>query len=350
MLKPCRLALTLIVLVAGAGSALADDLPGVSLKPKAEAEDASGMWSVGEEVSTGDSLTFEGLQNGEPVQNFYNGGLGGLGSGPGPALGVSFSSTALAIIDADAGGTGNFGGEPSPSTILFFLSGTAVMNVPGGFTTGFSFYYSAINSPGSVTVYSGPNATGTVLASIPLPLTAHTGAPDPTGQFSPLVPVGVSFAGTARSVDFGGTVNQIGFDNITFGSQVPNPGSGECTPSATTLCIDNLSGDRRFRVTMTFRVPSGSPTAAKAVPLAPVGFSRGGAFHFGDPQNPEVLLKVLNGCTINNQFWIFFAATTNVEYTIVVTDTVTGRQRSYSNPLNTPAQPVQDTSAFACTG
>lgn len=350
MLRSCRVALALILLVARAGSALADGPPGISLDPEVEAEDASGMGSLVEEVSTGDTLTFEGLQDNEPVLNYYNGGLGGNGSGSGPPLGVIFSPTALAIIDADAGGSGNFGGEPSPSTILFFLTGTAVMNVPSGFTTGFSFYYSAINSPGSVIVYSGLNATGNVLASIQLPLTQSSGAPDPTGQFSPLVPVGVSFSGIARSVDFGGTVNQIGFDNITFGSQTPNPGAGQCAPNATTLCIDNASGDRRFRVTMTFRVPSGSTNNALAVPLAPAGFSRGGAFHFGDSQNPEVLLKVLNGCPINNQFWVFFAATTNVEYTIVVTDTVTGRQRSFSNPQGNPAQPVQDTSAFSCSG
>jgi hypothetical protein len=256
LLRSSRLALALIVLVAHAGSALADDPPGISLEPEVEAEDASEMGNIVGKVSTGDTLTFEGLRNQESVLNYYNGGKGGNGSGNGPAFGVTFSSTALAIIDADAGGTGNFGGEPSPSTILFFLTGTAVMNVPSGFTTGFSFYYSAINSPGSVIVYSGPNATGNVLASIPLPLTQNGGAPDPTGQFSPLVPVGVSFSGVARSVDFSGTVNQIGFDNITFGSQTPNPGTGQCIPNATTLCIDDVNGDRRFRVTMTFRVNS----------------------------------------------------------------------------------------------
>jgi hypothetical protein len=349
VLRSCRLALAFIVLVAHAGLALADDPPGISV-PKGEVEDASGMENLVEKVSTGDTLTFEGLRDRESVLNYYNGGLGGNGSGSGPAYGVTFSPNALAIIDGDAGGTGNFGGEPTPSTILFFLTGTAIMNVPSGFTTGFSFYYSAINSPGTVTVYSGVNASGSVLASIPLPLTPHSGAPDPTGEFSPLVPVGVSFSGTARSVDFSGTVNQIGFDNITFGSQTPTPGAGECNRNATTLCIDNASGDRRFRATMTFRLPSGSTTNAQAVPLASVGLSRGGAFHFGDSQNPEVLLKVLNGCSLNNQFWVFFAATTNLEYTIVVTDTVTGRRRSFSNSQGNPAQPVQETSAFPCSG
>lgn len=166
-------------------------------------------------------LDFEGLGNFEPINQFYNGGTGGNGSGPGVNYGISFSSNSLAIIDSDAGGGGNFGGEPSPDTVLFFQTGTALMNVPAGFTTGFSFYYSAVNSPGIVVIYDGANATGNVLATINLPTTPNNGAPDPTGSFSPFVPVGVSFSGTARSVDFGGTVNQIAFDNLTLGRATP---------------------------------------------------------------------------------------------------------------------------------
>jgi PEP-CTERM motif len=173
-------------------------------------------------------LDFEGLQDLEAVQEFYNGGTGSNGSGPGANFGASFSPDALAIIDADAGGTGNFGGEPSPSTILFFLSNTAVLNFAAGFDTGFSFFYSAINNPGGIDVYDGVDKTGSLLAHLDLPTTPFNGAPDPTGQFSPFFPVGVAFAGTAKSIDFGGTANQIGFDNITFGAatpvgQVPEP-------------------------------------------------------------------------------------------------------------------------------
>jgi len=166
-------------------------------------------------------LTFEGLQNNEPVANYYNNGLGGFGSGPGPNYGVTFTGGALALIDADAGGSGNFGGEPSPSTILFFLEESAIMNYAAGFDTGFSFFYTAIYYSGLVTVWDGPNATGNILAQLQLPLTPNNGAPDPTGTFSPLVPIGVAFNGIAKSIDFGGTGNQIGFDNITFGSEIP---------------------------------------------------------------------------------------------------------------------------------
>ena len=166
-------------------------------------------------------LTFEGLKDLEPVLEFYNGGQGGGGSGPGPNYGIQFNADALAVIDSDAGGSGNFGGEPSPSTAVAFLTGSAVMNIAAGFETGFSFFYSAIQVPGVVKVYDDLNATGTLLATIQLPLTPINGAPDPTGDFSPLVPTGVAFAGIAKSVDFGGAFNGIGFDNITFGASDP---------------------------------------------------------------------------------------------------------------------------------
>ncbi len=185
-------------------------------------------------------LDFEGLQDFEAVQEFYNGGTGGNGSGPGANFGASFSADALAIIDSDAGGGGNFGGEPSPSTILFFLSNSAVLNFAAGFDTGFSFFYSAINNPGGIDVYGGVDKTGSLLAHLDLPTTPFNGAPDPTGQFSPFFPIGVAFAGTAKSIDFGGTANQIGFDNITFGST--SPGGQVPEPSTLFLLGTGLAG------------------------------------------------------------------------------------------------------------
>jgi hypothetical protein len=164
-------------------------------------------------------LTFEGLQDQEAVLEFYNGGTGSQGSS-GPDLGISFTPGALAIIDSDDGGTGNFANEPSADTIAFFpTSSSLVMNVPGGFKTGFSFYYSS-SAANSVTVYDGPNATGNVLATISIDAqyTGNSCVGDPTGAFCNWTANGGSFNGTAMSVDFGGTANQTGFDDITIGS------------------------------------------------------------------------------------------------------------------------------------
>ena len=56
-------------------------------------------------------LTFEGLGDNEVIGNYYNGGAGGN-------LGVTFGTTALGLISGDAGGTGNFQGQPSGVTIM----------------------------------------------------------------------------------------------------------------------------------------------------------------------------------------------------------------------------------------
>ena len=67
---------------------------------------------------------------------------------------------------------------------------------------------------------------------------------------------------------------------------------------------------------------------------------------FGD-DNWEILVKVLDGCALNDRFWVFGAAATDVEYTITVTDTVTSSVWTYTNPLGTASAAINDTDAFA---
>lgn len=114
-----------------------------------------------------------------------------------------------------------------------------------------------------------------------------------------------------------------------------------CVPDATTLCMNN----GRFSARGTFRTAAGQTGAFMAVPVATAPDS--GLFWFFAPSNLEMLIKVLNGCGLNSRYWVFFSAGTNVEFTVTVTDTQTGAVRTYSNPLNTAAAAVQDTSAFA---
>ena len=183
-------------------------------------------------------LTFEGLQCEEPVANFYNGGFGGNGSGPGPNYGITFTANSLALQDyihCPQFGS-NIGNLPSPYTGLFFLSGgAATMNVPAGFNTGFSFYYAAPNHTGVINVWSGLDDTGSLLATLDLPL---TGGCNNTPVYCIWDPIGVSFAGTAESVDFGGTANYIVFDNVTLGSNTP----GTPEPATLTLFGSGLLG------------------------------------------------------------------------------------------------------------
>ena len=189
-------------------------------------------------------LTFEGLGDLEPVNNYYDGGYGGNGSGPGPNYGITFGSDSLALIDQTSGGSGNTGNDPSPHTVLVFLSGPGdVMDVAAGFNTGFSFYYAVPFYTGSVTVWSGMDGTGTLLGSINLPLTPD-GSPY---NYSVWEPAGVAFAGTAMSAIFSGTANYIVFDNITLGSSTPG------VPEPSSMVLIGIGGiglflfDRRRR-------------------------------------------------------------------------------------------------------
>lgn len=195
------------------------------------------------QVNAAQLLTFEGLGNGEGILEFYNGGTGSFGSGPGQNYGISFLPGALTTIDSDVlpGSGGDFANEPSPDTIAFFDSDlpTLVMNVPAGFQTGFSFFYTTTPfDSGLVTVYDGLNATGAVLATVVLDPTFCCTNGDPTGNFDTWVPVGVAFSGTAKSVDFSGAANQIGFDNITLGSETP----GVPEPSTLVLAVLAIVG------------------------------------------------------------------------------------------------------------
>ena len=115
-----------------------------------------------------------------------------------------------------------------------------------------------------------------------------------------------------------------------------------CVADATTLC---LGSGGRFRARINWRDPSG-PGPGTAIPLPANPDS--GLYWFFASSNIEALLKVLNACALTpSRYWVFFAATTNVEFTLRVTDTASGKQHTYFNPLNQAAAPVQDTNAFA---
>jgi hypothetical protein len=123
--------------------------------------------------------------------------------------------------------------------------------------------------------------------------------------------------------------------------------AGACIPSDTVLCIDRTPGDRRYKVTLNFSHAGGPSGAGQAIPMASLGVAHGGGFWFFSQDNPEMLVKVVNGCAFNNRYWVFATAGTNLAFTLNVLDTVIGVNKSYTNPDNSAAQPVQDTSAFA---
>jgi len=118
-------------------------------------------------------------------------------------------------------------------------------------------------------------------------------------------------------------------------SAIPNP----CPPDPTHLCL----GDSRFLVTVDWQTPDGTIGHGQAVPLT----RDTGYFWFFNDTNLEMVLKVLNGCGLNQRYWVFAGGLTNVRVAITVTDTTTGTHVTYQNPQGTAFQPLQDTGAFA---
>jgi hypothetical protein len=113
---------------------------------------------------------------------------------------------------------------------------------------------------------------------------------------------------------------------------------GGCAANADTLCLNGS----RFAVTASFRTSAGQTGKGTAVTLT----ADTGYFWFFDPTNVEEVVKVLNGCGLGGDYWVFAGGLTNVQVTTVVTDTRTGKSRTYQNPQGKIFQPVQDTQAL----
>jgi hypothetical protein len=123
-----------------------------------------------------------------------------------------------------------------------------------------------------------------------------------------------------------------------------------CVAGATTLCIDDQPGDKRFKLQVSWSTSQGGGQAGngQAISLASLGVYQGGLFWFFSASNPEMLIKVLGACPVNGHHWVFAAAGTNVGMTITITDTKTGTQKVYANVDGQPAMPIQDVNAFTC--
>lgn len=109
--------------------------------------------------------------------------------------------------------------------------------------------------------------------------------------------------------------------------------TGTCEPGPQTLCLL----DNRFQVEVSWMNPrppmnNGVGTVA---PVPSVDSDDTGFYWFFSPDNIELVVKVIDGQALNGNFWFFYGALTDVEYTIRVTDTVGGTSKTYRNePFN----------------
>ena len=143
------------------------------------------------------------------------------------------------------------------------------------------------------------------------------------------------FYGVTLSVSDGTTTSVA---SEVFRVETSEP-AGTCETDAQTLCLQ----DSRYAVAVDWWTAAGASGAASVVHS---GTNDSGLFWFFDPNNWEVLIKVLDGCALNGHVWVFGASTTDLGYVIRVTDTVTGTVKEYRNEPGLPAPAMTDATAL----
>ena len=137
----------------------------------------------------------------------------------------------------------------------------------------------------------------------------------------------------------GGSMGSTGVDLLRIeappfgptGVALPVERDGHCEPGPERLCVL----DNRFSLEVRFIDPNESnpgvdpekaATVVDSLTTAETGF-----FWFFTPSNIELAAKVLDGRANNGHFWLLYGGVSDVEYTLTVTDTVTGFTEPYTN-------------------
>ncbi len=115
-----------------------------------------------------------------------------------------------------------------------------------------------------------------------------------------------------------------------------------CESDSTTDCLQQ----DRFRTRAFWRTSDGREGLAQRIPLT----ADTGGFWFFTPENFELLVKLIDGCGTNENYWLFAAGLTDVEVDLLVQDAWTGTTRVFSNDVGTAFQPVQSIESFPTCG
>jgi plastocyanin len=110
------------------------------------------------------------------------------------------------------------------------------------------------------------------------------------------------------------------------------------------LCLK----DGRFEATVRWRASEEDDVEREAKGVLLPETAGSGFFSLGtDGDEPQLLLKIHDGCAVNDHYWLDFAAVTDVELLVRVRDTLTGRTWVYYNPGGSVPASVRDVDAFA---
>ena len=125
----------------------------------------------------------------------------------------------------------------------------------------------------------------------------------------------------------------------------PGEGDGDVRDEQTGACTSGLClHEGRFEVDVHWFTDGSERSAARP---ARAGTDVSGLLWFFEPDNWEMLVKVLDGCGVNGHYWVFAASATDVGFDIEVTDTQTGDARHYTKNPGEAAVAMADMAAFS---
>ncbi|MDE2690930.1 MAG: fibronectin type III domain-containing protein [Acidobacteriota bacterium] len=115
-------------------------------------------------------------------------------------------------------------------------------------------------------------------------------------------------------------------DSLQLSSGPPSGCAEAAGPVAepTAVCL----GQGRFRFEVTWESPHDGRTGAGTMRRLT---DNTGVATFFDADNVELVFKVLDGTEANGRHWVFYGGLTDLGYTLTVTDTQTGKMKTYRN-------------------
>ncbi len=158
-------------------------------------------------------------------------------------------------------------------------------------------------------------------------------------KFVPMCVLALTGAGTVQ-----GQTNGTGTGGISRTAAKPATYT-DCVPSAPQITFEH-----GYTVSMCIEYErDGESVQADAFDFG-LGSRESGLLHFFDPDNAEVLIKVLDGCAVNGHRWVFVAPVTTLAFNLRVDETATEKSWAHRNPRGgQTATAESDLLAFPCS-
>lgn len=148
------------------------------------------------------------------------------------------------------------------------------------------------------------------------------------------LPAGTVFQYRVRAVSTDGA---SAFSDVVAGAS--DAAAAPCDETRA-VCL----GGGRFEARVEWqRSPEERQTGRILLPEAP----NSGLFSNSLAADPQLLLNVIDGCNVNGHYWLYLATAADLEVTVRVRDTQTGKTWAYFNPAGRVPAPVRDVEAFA---